>query len=155
MRQVQVVANNKTLFGTSKTKIDKIKMKGKYEGNHRFVLDPNWIDSLDSISYVLDDHCLACGSTEGLTKHHVVPRRVVKLYPAFLVTKLFTRNTVRLCHDCHDTFNRTMDYGGGDRTMSTRHWADKLQKFLDSRRKNNAGNTQCHSRNTSHPGGHV
>ncbi|WP_457832372.1 hypothetical protein, partial [Staphylococcus aureus] len=80
-----------TLFKTSKTKIAKLSLRGKYDGPDRFILDPKWFDSIDSIRHELGDHCLACGSGEDLTKHHVVPRRVVKLYPRMLVTKLFTR----------------------------------------------------------------
>ena len=133
MPKVQVISDGKRLFKTSKTKINRINMKGKYDGPHRFVLDPDWFDSLGSVKFELLDHCMACGSKENPTKHHVVPRRVVNLYPRRIVTKLFCRNTVRLCKDCHDAYN-AMDECD-DRKMSTRHWADKLKKFLDARQE--------------------
>ncbi len=135
MSRVQVIANNEILLITSKNKIQKSKMAGRYDGDNRFILDTSSISPLEPVNYLLEDKCVACSSCENLTKHHVVPRRVVKLYPDILVSTLFTRNTVRLCLDCHRNFNEEMDRCGNNLTMSTKYWNDKFREFLKKNKK--------------------
>ena len=50
-----------------------------------------------------DDLCVACGSREELTKHHIVPRCYRKHFPDFLKDHS-SHDIVILCKDCHEKY---------------------------------------------------
>lgn len=47
-----------------------------------------------------DDKCAICGSSENLTKHHLVPR--VKCHNKYRQIENDDENIVMLCRSCHD-----------------------------------------------------
>lgn len=75
--------------------------------------------------------CVCCGIKEGLTRHHVIPRRHVKTLPLKVRKRLC--NTVSLCDKCHQKYEEhsrkePVDYSAGDPVLFSFLWRNH---FLD------------------------
>jgi len=56
----------------------------------------------------MKNHCVCCGTTDYLTRHHVVPICYRKYFPLDIKSHNF-HDVLLMCVECHDTYERKAD----------------------------------------------
>lgn len=76
----------------------------------RLFFEPNGHGQHDDAFYTqkMDDHCVVCGTTEELTKHHVVPYQFRRILPVHYKGRNH-HDILLVCWTCHERYEREAD----------------------------------------------
>jgi hypothetical protein len=78
--------------------------------------------------------CYCCGSNDQLTRHHVVPRRVMRNFHASFRCYLFIRNVVMLCYSCHNAYEEiSFKIKNSRQITDSTFWVDHLNNFVEKK----------------------
>lgn len=75
---------------------------------------------------VKNDKCVCCGVDRPLTRHHVVPKRVLPLVPQW--RKVGLSNILFVCVECHKKYHELED---GYEQLDPNKWADHFMKVME------------------------
>jgi 5-methylcytosine-specific restriction endonuclease McrA len=100
---------------------------GVVVNDNQFVIHGLWTEQFELPSYSLTPFCLTCKTEKNLTRHHVVPKRIIKQFP-LKIKQLFNNNLVTLCRPCHDKCEKSY-YVTNKYNPSC--WIKKFNHFLN------------------------
>ena len=72
--------------------------------------------------------CQLCGKTHDLTKHHIVPKTILR--QARFTAKIRFSNTCQLCWDCHNLFHKKHKISARKDWLDPALWLKDFNGFL-------------------------